>query len=115
MGSLCLAAQRGQVADVRRLLQQRADVNGVETKFEVTPLMAASAASTKESVAAAATLLVAGADPTIEAPAGVVAAELLSRSKHGNTIGRLLRTFGFALETELESIMDSTKDADEMH
>lgn len=113
VNSLTLASFQGKLPDVRRLLQQRADVNALEGKrVRTSPLMAASASG---SVAAVAALLVAGADPSIKSREGMYAADLLSKTNNGHAIGRLLKTFSTELEIELNKATSSDKGPDELH
>mmetsp|Transcript_51686 Transcript_51686/g.102774 ORF Transcript_51686/g.102774 Transcript_51686/m.102774 type:complete len:439 (+) Transcript_51686:49-1365(+) len=94
--SLALAAWEGRLGDVRRLLEGRADPNLLEQHKNAChrPLMAAAASG---SVSVVAMLLLAGADPCLVSPGGVVAADLTTDS----VICRMLSSFDSKLATDL--------------
>lgn len=96
--SLALAAWEGRLQDVKRLVQQRADPNALEPhrKARHTPLMAAAASGNERVVAA---LLLAGADPSIRSPSGVVAADLTTDV----VISKMLALFNSELAAELRA------------
>merc|ERR1712151_1470690 len=73
------------------------------------------AASVSGSVAVVAELLVAGADPNLKSREGMYAADLTSKNKNGDIIGRLLKTFGKEMEAELSKATSSEKSPDEIH
>lgn len=100
--TLARAAWEGRLLEVRQLLKDRADPNIFEAHVggssRLTPLMAAAAGSRVDVVAE---LLVAGADPDLPSPAGVVAGDLAENDRKGQKIMKLLAAFRTEIEDEL--------------
>jgi len=100
--TLARAAWEGRLLEVRQLLKDKADPNAFEKHSagatRLTPLMAAAAGSRVDVVAE---LLVAGADPDVPSPAGVVAGDLAESHKKGQKISKLLAAFRVEIEEQL--------------
>lgn len=100
--TLARAAWEGRLLEVRQLIKERADPNIFEAhqggSTRLTPLMAAAAGSKVDIVAE---LLVAGADPDLASPAGVVAGDLAESDRKGQKISKLLAAFRTEIEDQL--------------